>query len=211
MAAPVPQGTNRHYCRRIAPRIVVGSPESSISLLHSGPEQRQKCPMSPSLADRLRNLRDSQEIGKTYSLYGQARLPNYLQHTAHSFGGQDHDAKTKPNVNLFTSSTNETEAPGIGSTWRSGMTDHPKGGKRGQERSSLCSYHPQATWPSGLLLEGSEVFYELNCNNRHASFSKPLPLNNHHHLRQAGFLASIWPIETSCNSIAPGPFQRSQK
>ena len=28
--------------------------------------------------------------------------------------GSGHDANTKPNVNLFTSQTNETEAPGIG-------------------------------------------------------------------------------------------------
>ena len=46
-AAPVAQGTNRHYCRRIAPQIVVGSPESSISLLHLGPRapaERQSAP-----------------------------------------------------------------------------------------------------------------------------------------------------------------------
>ena len=57
-ATPVAQGTNRHYCRQIAPQIVVGSPEFSISLLYLGPAERQKGPMSPSSADRLRELRD---------------------------------------------------------------------------------------------------------------------------------------------------------
>ena len=42
---------------KIALRIVVGSPESSISLLYLGPAKRQKGPMSPSSADRLRDLR----------------------------------------------------------------------------------------------------------------------------------------------------------
>ena len=68
--------------------------------------------MSPSSADRLRNLRDSKEIAKTYSLYGQARLPNYLQTHGTFVWGSGHDANMKPNVDLSTSQTNETEVPG---------------------------------------------------------------------------------------------------
>ena len=60
-ATPVAQGTNRHYCRQIALRIVVGAPlllNPAYPYSIRGPAERQKCPMSTSPADRLRDLRD---------------------------------------------------------------------------------------------------------------------------------------------------------
>ena len=168
-ATPVAQGTNRHYCGQIAPQIVVGSPEFSISLLYSGPAERQKSPMSPSSPDRLRDLKRltrRKKVDSEYVTMWASEITGVPEQFGTFLWGLGHDAKgEEPNLDLFLLQLRERDrGPGVGSTWHSGMMGNPKGGpggKRGQERSSLCSYQPPAAWPSGLLLEGVKFFYEL--------------------------------------------------
>ena len=118
-ATPVAQGTNRHYCRQIAPQIVVGSPEFSISLLYLGPAKRQKSPMSPSSPDRLRDLKRltrRKKVDSEYVTMWASEITGVPEHSAHFYGGWVMTQKTKsPTLTFFFfNQGNETEARASG-------------------------------------------------------------------------------------------------
>ena len=87
-----------------------------------------------------------------------------------------------------------------------------RGGKRGQERSSLCSYQPPqllVAWPSGLLLEGVKFSMNCNNNNKNPPHLPTAPLNNLHHLQQACFLASIGQLRPGTVLLTSDNFRRA--